>query len=66
MALYTKPRADLHRLAVQKDERRVQNFEFVVPVVVGTAAYYLGKKARANAGSAQICKYATTSCPVNV
>lgn len=29
---------------VQKGERRLQNFEFVIPVVVGTAAYYLGKK----------------------
>ena len=29
---------------MQKGERRLQNFEFVIPVVVGTAAYYLGKK----------------------
>lgn len=28
-----------------KGERRLQSFEFVIPVVVGTAAYYLGKKA---------------------
>lgn len=29
---------------LQKGERRLQSFEFVVPVVVGTAAFYLGKK----------------------
>lgn len=29
---------------MQKGERRLQNVELVIPIVVGTAAYYLGKK----------------------
>lgn len=29
---------------MQKGERRLQNVELVVPIVLGTAAFYLGKK----------------------
>lgn len=35
----------MQHITGSKGEKRLQNFEFTIPVAVGTAAFYLGKKA---------------------
>lgn len=48
---------------MQKGERRLQNVELMVPIVVGTAAYYLGKKVADSATIACLaCKALTAAC----